>query len=84
MELKFKVKYQADTLHYVILSHKEDGSLRIQRFQACLTQTTMKKESKHNFPAFRWMRLNWARQQIMRDIRKERKSFSTLTKLLSS
>lgn len=43
MELKFKVKCQAGTLHYVISSHNEDGSLRIQHFQACLTQTTMKK-----------------------------------------
>lgn len=42
-ELKFKVKCQAGTLHYVISSHNEDRSLRIQHFQACLTQTTVKK-----------------------------------------
>ena len=43
MELKFKVKCHASTLCYVISAHNEDGSLRIQHFQAYLTQTTMKK-----------------------------------------
>lgn len=43
MELKFKVKCHAGTLRYGISAYNEDGSLMIQHFQACLTQTTMKK-----------------------------------------
>jgi hypothetical protein len=43
MELKFKVKCKACTLHYVIFSHNEEESLRIQHFKACLTQTTTEK-----------------------------------------